>query len=231
MLLKEEEEGRRINKQVSPTYLGLPACIWGAGTMLVLCQVHFLPVNEAELEKLPVRCKVRGCGSAIGVAADFLGCAPIPWHRLHRALKERSLPLTQYVRSELHMAVALCSSWLQRISRLQRLIFLERQKINASNIGCVFWYVWLDSYQPSCAWGAEMVGLFSLSYRDLTKKTVKLCVTVECNQGLHISKSKADSPAKLKKVENCQNKHFCPALLIWCYLMGWCFIVASYFLC
>lgn len=59
-----------------------------------------------------------------------------------------------------------------------------------------------------------MVRLFSLSYRDLTKKTMKLCVTVECNLGLHISKSKAGSPANLKKVENCQSKHFCPALLI-----------------
>lgn len=42
------------------------------------------------------------------------------------------------VKSELRVAVALCSSRLQRISRLQRLIFLERQKINANNIGCGF---------------------------------------------------------------------------------------------
>lgn len=49
LLLKEEEEGQRINQQVSPAYLGLPACIWGA--MLVLWQMHFLPGNEAELEK------------------------------------------------------------------------------------------------------------------------------------------------------------------------------------
>jgi len=65
--------------------------------MLMLCQVPFLPGNEAKLEKLSVGCKVKGCGSAIGVAADFLGCAPTPWHQLQGALEERRLFPTQNV--------------------------------------------------------------------------------------------------------------------------------------
>lgn len=90
--------------------------------------------------------------------------------------------------------------------------FLERQKRNANDIHWSFWYVQLDAYQPNCTPGKEMAGLFSLSYMEFNKQNCEtLCVTVKCNWGLHISRSKAGSLAKLKKVENCQRKHFCPA--------------------
>lgn len=49
------------------------------------------------------------------------------------------------------------------------------------------------------------------------KNCETLCVTAKGNQGPHISRSKMGSPAKLKKMDKCQSKHFCPALLIWCY--------------
>lgn len=91
--------------------------------------------------------------------------------------------------------------------------FLERPKTNANDIHCGFWYVRLDAYQPDCTPGKEMAGLFSLSYIQFNKKTCEtLCVTVKRNRGLHISRSKVGSLAKLKKVENCQRKHFLSSL-------------------
>lgn len=90
--------------------------------------------------------------------------------------------------------------------------FLERQKTNANDIHCGFWYVHLDAYQPNRTSGKQMTWSFSLSYMEFNKKNCEtLCVTVKCNLGLHISRNKASSLAKLKKVENCQRKHFCPA--------------------
>jgi len=57
-----------------------------------------------------------------------------------------------------------------------------------------------------------MSGLYSLSRMEFNKKNSEtLRVTDKRNCGLHVSRSKVGSLAKLKKVENCQRKHFCPA--------------------